>query len=164
MKFQFYLWLIFSVVIVSSAQNRSDKSLPDPHKHVVAVHQDPWKTDLAPEARIETLEGSVVAARDSVLSPNGQWLAFVFSTHNEWARVGLEDRRSGELYQLVDLPLEHRPINDIVWIDSTHLAFDRWSQPHYGMHYVIDIERTRLVLAAPFPDEFFLRQQRDTVR
>ena len=164
MKSQLSTGLIVVMVIASYAQDRSYRPLADPHRHVVEVHKRPWKTDLAPEVIIAVLEGSVVDTRDSVLSPNGRWLAFVFSTQLEWARVGLEDTRSGKRYQLVNLPLEYCPINDIVWIDSTHLAFDRWSQPHYGMHYIVDVRNIRLLLAAPFPDEFFLRQQRDTVR
>ena len=164
MKIRFSTGLIVVAVIVSSAQDRSDRPLPDPHKHVVEVHKRPWITDLAPDVTIAVLDGSVADIRDSVLSPNGQWLAFVFSTQDEWARVGLEDTRSGKRYQLVNLPLAYRPLNDLAWIDSTHLAFDRWSQPHHGMHYVVDVANNRLILAAPFPDEFFLRQQRDTVR
>jgi len=135
----------------------------DPHKHVVAVHEKPWKTDLALEVKMIPLEGTPENIRDSVISPNGRWLAFVFNVQDEWARVGFQEIRSGKRYQLINVPLAHRPINDIVWIDSTLVTFDRWSQPHYGMHYVVDVQNTRLVLAAPFPDEFFLRQQRDTI-
>jgi len=162
MSIQIYTGIILAIVMTSAAQNR--QPIPDPHKHVVAVHEEPWKTDLAAETQVTTLDGPVADIRDSVFSPNGRWFAFVFSTPNEWARVGFQEIRGGKQYQLVNLPLTHRPIIDIVWIDSVLVAFDRWSQPHYGMHYVIDIQRTRLVLAAPFPDEVFHRQQRDSIR
>jgi hypothetical protein len=161
MRIQVYTGLILTFLSVTSAQNCGP--LSDPHKHVVAVHEKPWKTDLAPEVKMIQLEGTPVDIRDSVISPNGRWLAFVFSVQDEWARVGFQEIRSGKRYQLINLPLAYRPINDIVWIDSTLVTFDRWSQPHYGMHYVVDVQNTRLVLAAPFPDEFFLRQQRDTI-
>jgi hypothetical protein len=161
MRIQLYTGLIFALLSVTSAQNRGP--LSDPHKHVVAVHEKPWKTDLAPEIKMIPLEGTPEDIRDSVISPDGRWLAFVFSAQDEWARVGFQETRSGKRYQIINVPLAHRPINDIVWIDSTLVTFDRWSQPHYGMHYVVDVQNTRLVLAAPFPDEFFLRQQHDTI-
>jgi hypothetical protein len=135
----------------------------DPHKHVVAVHEKPWKIDLAPEVKMIPLKGTPENIRDSVVSPTGRWFAFVFNVQDEWARVGFQEIGSGKRYQLINVPHSHRPINDIVWIDSTLVAFDRWSQPHYGMHYVVDVRNTCLVLAVPFPDEFFLRRQRDTI-
>lgn len=162
MNAHIYIWMILAVVSVSAAQNR--QPIPDPHKHVVAVHEEPWNTDMASETQIVTLKGEATDLRDSVLSPNGRWLAFVFSTPTEHDRVGFQDIQSGKRYQVVNLPLPDRPISDIVWIDSALIAFDRSSQPHYGMHYVVDITRARLVLATPFPDEFYLRQQRDSTR
>jgi hypothetical protein len=160
MKIQICIWLMLTAVSVSAAQNRP----PDPHKHVVDVHAEPWNTDLAAEAKVIALEGVAGDMRDSVLSPGGRWLAFVFTTPTEWARVGFQDIRSGKRYQVVNLPLPYRPISDIVWIDSALVAFDRWSQPHYGIHYIVDVYRNCLVLATPFPDEFYLRQQRDSTR
>ncbi len=162
MKTQIVILMIFAVLSISFAQNR--QPVPDPHKHVVAVHEGAWNTDIASETQIVALKGEAVDARDSVLSPNGRWLAFIFSTPDEHDRLGFQDMQSGKRYQLDSLPLPYRPISSIVWIDSALVTFDRWSQPHYGMHYVVDINRARLVLATPFPDEFYLRQQRDSTR
>ena len=30
------------------------------------------------------------------------------------------------------------------------LVFDRWSQPHYGIHSVVDVRRKKLVMASAF--------------
>ena len=161
MRIDVCIGLILALPSVTSAQNH--EQLFDPHKHVIAVHEKPWKTDLAPEVKMIPLEGTPVDIRDSVVSPNGRWFAFVFSVKDEWARVGFQEIRSGKRYQLINVPLAYRPINDIIWIDSILVTFDRWSQPHYGTHYVVDVQNTRLVLATPFPDRFFLRHQRDTI-
>jgi len=158
------------VLLLTSTLGRAQQNAPatppvDPHHHVVPVHQAPWTTELAPDARMVRLEGRA-AGSDSVLSPDGRWRAFVIDRNDEpGGRVCLEAVHSGRRYELRGLPLPYRPLSALVWLDSARLAFDRWSQPHYGIHYVLDVSRRRLVLAAPFPDEFLLRQQapgRDT--
>ena len=146
------------------AQAKPHQLVPDPHRHVVAVHAFPWATDLAPEARVvEVTDG--LAGVDTVVSPNARWRASVVQVPEEpGGRIRLEDQRSGRVYELQGIPLPYRPLSDLVWLDHQHLAFDRWSQPHYGLHYVLDVERAQLVLAAPFPDEFFLRLDRPARR
>lgn len=130
----------------------------DPHDHAVSVHETPWTTALAPQARMVRLQGPV-AGSDTVVSPDGAWRAFVFEPSDEpGGRLCLETVRGGRRYELRGLPLPYRPLSALVWLDADRLAFDRWSQPHYGIHYVLEARRARLVLATPFPDEFFRRQ------
>ena len=61
---------------------------------------------------------------------------------------------------MVCLPLPHRPLSDLVWVMDRYLVFDRWSTPHYGIHYVLDAPEQRLILAVPFADSLFLESQR----
>ncbi|HEX6622236.1 MAG TPA: hypothetical protein VF064_00895 [Pyrinomonadaceae bacterium] len=75
-------------------------------------------------------------------------------------RIYFEEKRTGRIYEIRGLPLAHRPFSDLVWANNRTLVFDRWSQPHYGMHYAVDVKKKRLTVAAPFPDEFYLEQQR----
>ncbi len=160
------------VLLFTSTVGRAQHTAPatppgDPHHHVVPVHQLPWTTELAPDARLVRLGGPTAGA-DSVPSPDGRWRAFVVDRKDEpGGRVCVEAVPGGARYELRGLPLPYRPISALVWLDSTRLAFDRWSQPHYGIHYVLDVRQRRLVLAAPFPDEFLLRHDspgRDTGR
>ncbi|MBI3787606.1 MAG: hypothetical protein HY276_05035 [Ignavibacteriales bacterium] len=148
-------------VATAEAQRISGQPfLPDPHYHVVAVHEKPWETELAPEARVLLLDHSM-GGRDSVISPNGRWHAFIhYPSDKDGGRICLQNLQTGKLYEVRGISLPYRPLNDLVWLDNNLLAFDRWSQPHYGIHYIVDVKKRRLVLAAPFPDEFFLRQQR----
>jgi hypothetical protein len=159
--------LLTLAVSTARAQRTSESpSVPDPHHHPVPVHQKPWHNDIAPDARFIRLEHPA-AGHDTVLSPNRRWRAFVRDRQDEQGgRVCLQDVKTGEQYELKGIPLPYRPISGLIWLDDTLLTFDRWSQPHYGIHYVINTERLRVVLSTPFPDEFFLRQQgvkKDTV-
>jgi hypothetical protein len=114
---------------------------------------------MAPEARLAEAGGSV-SGRDTVLSPDGRWRAFVLESLDEpGGRIRLEELRGRRGYELRGLPLPYRPLTALVWLDGRLLAFDRWSQPHYGLHYVLDVRARRLLLAVPFPDEFFLQRQ-----
>jgi hypothetical protein len=148
-------------------QDRKSEILPDPHRHVVQVHEEPWKTDLAPEARFVQMK-QPADGRDTTVSPNGRQRAFVHEVPDEQGgRICLQETETGKSSELLGIPLPHRPISDLAWIGDTLLTFDRWSQPHYGIHYVIDVKQLKLVLSAPYPDELMLRQQQppdDTTR
>ena len=75
-------------------------------------------------------------------------------------RLFVAERKTGKIFEIRGLPLEWRPFSDLIWADHRTLMFDRWSQPHYGIHYAVNIEGRTLVAAVPFPDRFYLEQQR----
>lgn len=154
--------LILLMLLASTArsQHASDQpSIPDPHRHVVPVHQAPWQNDMAPDARFVPIKRSLVG-HDTVLSPDGRWRAFVHDRPDErGGRVCLQDVQSPKQYELRGIPLPYRPISNLMWLNDSLLTFDRWSQPHYGIHYVVNVHRLRVVLSTPFPDEFMLRNQ-----
>ena len=75
-------------------------------------------------------------------------------------RLFVAERKTGKIFEIRGLPLEWRPFSDLIWADNRTLMFDRWSQPHYGIHYAVNVEGRRLVAAVPFPDKFYLEQQR----
>jgi hypothetical protein len=75
-------------------------------------------------------------------------------------RLFVAERGTGKIFEIRGLPLEWRPFSDSIWASDQILMFDRWSQPHYGVHYAVNVESRRLVASAPFPDKFYLRQQR----
>jgi hypothetical protein len=79
-------------------------------------------------------------------------------------RIYFAERGTGKVYEVRGLPLPHRPFSDLVWVSGRTLAFDRWSQPHYGIHYVVSVRGRKLLRASAFPDEFFLEQQRTKPR
>src|SRR6266536_139778 len=79
-------------------------------------------------------------------------------------RIYFVERGTGKVYEVRGLPLPHRPFSDLAWVNNRTLAFDRWSQPHYGIHYVVNVREKKLVRAAAFPDAFYLEQQMPKAR
>jgi len=75
-------------------------------------------------------------------------------------RLFVAGRRTGKVFEVRGLPLEWRPFSDLLWTDNQTLHFDRWSQPHYGIHYSVNVKRKKLISAVPFSDEFYLKRQR----
>jgi hypothetical protein len=139
--------------------------LPDPVGHEVDVHARPWSTELAPEIKLVPLELPPGAERKAVaVSPDGRLRAFIMETprdpEGQIELVCIEQVESGQTLAVRSVPMPWRPYSGLAWPSNRYLVFDRWSQPHYGMHYVVDVREMRLAHAAPFPDRFFLEQQR----
>ena len=68
-------------------------------------------------------------------------------------RLFVAERRTGNVFEIKGLPLEWRPFSDLTWANEHIFMFDRWSQPHYGVHYSVDVKEKRLIAAVPFPDK-----------
>jgi hypothetical protein len=158
--FSCQLLLLTIVVLTARAQSTSEPpSVPDPHRHPVPVHQQPWRNELAPNARFVSIDTALIG-HDTTPSPNHRWLAFVCDRpEDQSARVCVQEAQTGRQYKLRGIPLPYRPISGLIWLNDTLLTFDRWSQPHYGVHYVVDVRRLCVVLSTPFPDEFMFRSQ-----
>ena len=72
----------------------------------------------------------------------------------EGTRLFVLERQTQKLFEIAGLPLEWRPFSDLTWADNQTLMFDRWSQPHYGVHYKINVRTRKLLVVAPFGDQF----------
>ena len=124
------------------------------------------------EEVVHDVEISEVTLDKSVLKENltrsrdGRYEAFTtyHPGQNPGFRVYFAERLKGKVYEVRGLPLPHRPFSDLTWVNNRTLAFDRWSQPHYGIHYVVNVKGKRLVRALAFPDEFYLEQQKPRQR
>lgn len=60
-------------------------------------------------------------------------------------QIFIEDLITGKFYQIQGIPLSWRPFTNLTWTRETYLEFDRWSNPHYGFHYVVDMSQKKLV-------------------
>jgi hypothetical protein len=67
-------------------------------------------------------------------------------------RLFVVELRSGRAAEVVGIPFEWRPFSDVTWSEG-RLVFDRWSSPHVGAHYLLDVATGRLVGAWSFHDE-----------
>jgi hypothetical protein len=83
-----------------------------------------------------------------VISKNKKYEAFTV----EGTRLFVLERRTRRLLQITGLPLEWRPFSDLTWADNQTLMFDRWSEPHYGVHYKVNVLSRKLLVVAPFAD------------
>lgn len=127
---------------------------PRRHHHVVLFES--VLGNVAPEfSMIETSLSSNPKKDNLVTNRNRTYEAFTVTD----TQLFVTERRTGKTFEIHGLPLEWRPFSDLVWVNSNTLVFDRWSQPHYGVHYAVDIKRKRLVIAKPFPDDFYLKQR-----
>jgi hypothetical protein len=136
---------IFSSQVV--AQTRTEA-----HRHLQSTE---LTEQVLPDVTIaEVVLDSSVAKENLTKSPNGKYEAFT-SSHDGQSisvRIYFRDRRTGKVYEVRGLPFPHRPFSDLAWISNTTLVFDRWSQPHYGIHYVMNAKDKKLVSASGFPD------------
>jgi hypothetical protein len=149
------IWAL--ALFVSGAVVRGQAAPPDPHKHVVPVHERPWSIEDARRVSLVRVRDRL-RGEDTVVSPGKQWRAFVVIPKDEaGGRVRIELVRSGEMYEIRGVPLPYRPISSLEWITDRYLTFDRWSQPHYGLYYLLDVPRRRVVLARAFPDSAAIR-------
>jgi hypothetical protein len=157
------LVFVFTAAGCRAGSARNDPStatpLPDPHNHVVDVSQ----TGLSPEstADFEMAEVSLDAdlQRENVIeNPSGTFQAFTVcdpalcSSENCCQdRILVEEMQTGQVCEIQELPLRWRPFSDLVWIADNILVFDRWSGPDHGVHYVVNIQERKLLVASPFP-------------
>lgn len=127
-------------------------ALPDPHRHVVDVSGPGLLSEVAPAFQVAPALPPPGMARDEVVV-NAAATYRAFSGCDESCRLFLEALATGETFEILGLPLPWRPFSGLAWATDDVLVFDRWSQPHYGLHYAVDVRERTLLLAVPFSDE-----------
>ncbi len=65
-------------------------------------------------------------------------------------RIYFEERRTGKVYEIQNIPLPFRPLENLAWANNNTLVFDRPSSPQYGTHYSVNAQQKRMTLAASF--------------
>jgi hypothetical protein len=128
-------------------------TLEDPHHHVVDVNGS-WVTENPNEGfALVTVPAPPAGSGwdERAVSPDGKWEAF--ATCEPECRVLVQAVGQQEPRELRGPTFtELRPFSGLVWLPSDILVFDQWTQPHYGIHYAVDVGNGRLLRAAPFPD------------
>jgi len=136
----------------------------DAHRH---LRLGDVREQILPDVEIAevTLDKSV-SKENLARSRDGRYEAFTSYNPDQSPsfRIYFAESRTGKIYEVCGLPLPHRPFSDLAWVNNRMLAFDRWSQPHYGIHYAVNVTGKKLVRASAFPDEFYLEQQRPKAR
>jgi len=86
---------------------------------------------------------------DGVVSPGTRYRAFASATGQRF-RLIVHDRKTHGWREVRGLPFAWRPFTGLAWRDGRTLVFDRWSSPHVGVHYSVDVARGALVSASLF--------------
>ena len=140
--------LVVLLGLHSIVAQSSRPQLPKSHRHI-GVDRSATGEAIPEFGITETTLDPGLKKDNLVRTRSRKYEAFTVSG----TRLFVTERKSGKIFEIRGLPLEWRPFSNLIWADDRTLMFDRWSQPHYGVHYAVDIEGRRLVAAVPFPDK-----------
>ena len=129
--------------------------LPKSHQHI-GVDKTASGEDIPEFSMTDATLAADMKKENLVTNRSREYDAFTVSG----TRLFIAERKTGKVFEIRGLPLEWRPFSDLIWADNQTLMFDRWSQPHYGVHYAVNVRGRRLVAAVPFPDKFYSEPQR----
>ena len=127
---------------------QQSKALPKAHRHF-GVDKSDTGEQIPEFSMVETTLEANTKKENVVTSRNRTYEAFTVDR----TRLFIAERSTGKVFEIRGLPLEWRPFSDLTWANDHTLMFDRWSQPHYGLHYSVDMKAKRLTAAVPFPDK-----------
>ena len=151
----FVCGLIVLLGLDNHALSQSAKrSSPKSHRHLRIAKS--VGVDIPEFSMAETPLEADLKKEKLITSRNRKYDAFTVSGN----RLFVVERGTEKIFEIRGLPLEWRPFSNLTWADNQTLMFDRWSQPHYGVHYAVNVNSRKLLIAAPFPDKFYLEQQR----
>lgn len=149
----FFLALLAFLVVIGALVSADAQGARHLHRrssqnNLLAEMQDDVKlieTQLEPKAKRSNV------ARNRA----GNYIAFTLEfqlggdEENTREVIFIEDKRLGKIYEVsgFDFP---RPFADLAWKDNNTLVFDQWMQPHYLVHYALNIQQRKLVAAESF--------------
>ena len=97
------------------------------------------------------------------MSPDKRYQASVFCVPSRTSevpgcvhRVFVGDIQTDENYEIVgeEMFIETgRLIDSLKWIDDHTLSYERWTNPHYGHRYIVDIQKMKQVNAFILSDQ-----------
>ncbi|OGI60324.1 hypothetical protein A2641_01230 [Candidatus Nomurabacteria bacterium RIFCSPHIGHO2_01_FULL_37_25] len=140
---------------IESSTNKNPEKITDPHHHLVDV-EDVMK-EIRATFKLVLVDPDIVVQKEnpcpacySVVSPDKTLRAFTTYESGTGDRIFIEETQTKKIFEIQGLPLPYRPFSGLVWINNHILVFDRWSQPHYGIHYAVDFSIKTLLIAAPY--------------
>lgn len=139
--------LVAGLLLLLGLYNDALSQTPQAHRHIGMGKTA--SVDIPEFLMVETSLEAGVKKESLIKGRNGRYEAFIVAD----TRLLVADRTTGKVFEIRGLPMEWRPFSDLAWVNNQTLVFDRWSQPHYGVHYQIDVRRKKLIKAVPFPDK-----------
>jgi len=130
-------------IIMGSCQNSEPQNsrlptptLDDPHHHGVDISH----IGIPVEIKVVEVTMDPNIVRENVTANQSRTFK-AFTTYEESFNIFVEDTVEGVTMEIQGFPSPWRPFSDLVWITDDILVFDRWANPHYGVHYTINIRR-----------------------
>lgn len=112
---------------------------------------DDFATQIAePLEFIQVSDIPLSEQQDVVVNPEQDTRAFIVG--EEQYGIFIEDLETEQLYELQGPFLSWRPFSGLTWLNNDVLAFDQWSNPHYGIHYEINFRERKLVSVSAITD------------
>lgn len=138
------VFVVSSTSIVAQVTATSDRSSANILKLRV--------TELDPTLKIETVTG-YPDKTTLVTNASRTFKAFVLcvpsgSEEGCFMRVYVTEIRTGKTYAINGEPIEvevMRPVDDLKWLDNDRLSYERWTNPHFGRRYVINVRTKKQV-------------------
>jgi hypothetical protein len=60
-------------------------------------------------------------------------------------QIVIEDLKTNRIFILEGLPPSPREFSQLIWVNENILSVERWSNPHYGWRYQIDVQKQQLI-------------------
>jgi hypothetical protein len=79
-------------------------------------------------------------------------------------RIFISLRKTGDVYEILGLPEEHRPYSYLRWEGNHLFVFDRWASPHHGIRYKLDARRKKILSARAFIEADYIERQKRVSR
>ena len=110
------------------------------------------KTDLDTTLKIETVTG-YPDKTTLVTNQSRTFRAFVLcvpsgSEEGCFSRVFVTEIKTGTTYAVEGEPIEvevMRPVDELKWVDNDRLSYERWTNPHYGHRYLLNVRTKKQV-------------------
>ncbi|QQL45235.1 hypothetical protein [Sulfuriroseicoccus oceanibius] len=86
------------------------------------------------------------------------YVAYIYDEPNKGERILFSDLKGGAMYEVLNVPMPHRYNSHLLFSAPGVLNFNRWSTPHYALHYEIDLLTRKLKTVEIAPDRFYREQ------
>ena len=138
---------VSGLIVLIGFYNHVSPQTSQAHRHIGTGKAG--AVEIPEFSMVETSLEAGLKKENFVKSRNRRYEAFTISD----TRLLVSDRSTGKVFEVKGLPMEWRPFSDLTWVNNQTLVFDRWSQPHYGVHYEVNVKLKTLIRAVPFPDK-----------
>jgi len=86
------------------------------------------------------------------------YVAYIYDEPDKGERILFSDLKYGAMYEVLNVPMQHRYNSHLLFSAPGVLNFNRWSTPHYALHYEIDLLARKLKAVEIAPDRFYREQ------